>query len=186
MEQEIELIFRGDKAPLNHQDDDTSGIYPHEYLDREITGTLRPLHLQLLKALIASVEKGELKPLFARRSLAGEIDPVRTWIETDHLLNWCEERDLYLDYCFDEYVGGERRVEEATFHTASSEREQLESRTIREQAAEKFSGLSEDQTLAYAVKLMADNAVLRRELDNKQTRPLERERNVLHTRRFVR
>ena len=124
MEDEIELIFRGNKATLNHKDDVTSRIYPHEYLDRKISGTLRPLHLQVLKALVVSVEKGELTALFARKSLAGEIDPLRTWIETDHLLNWCDERDLYLDYWFDEYVGGERKVEEATFHTAASERGQ--------------------------------------------------------------
>jgi len=115
MERELESFLSGESAEPDTDDDGAWSIYPHEYMNREIDGTLRPLYLQLINALVASIQSGQLKPLFARQNLAGKIDPLRTWIETDHLLEWCDERDLYLDVCLDEYVSGERKIEEAIF-----------------------------------------------------------------------
>ena len=173
VEREVESFRRGD-------DTVGWGFHPHQYLDREMEGVLRPIYLQILKALLASIQIGELKPIYVRKSLAGEIDPLRTWIETDDLLAWCDVRHVCRDSCFVEYVTGERNIAEATFSTAVTERELVESRTSREETAQKLRDMSEDEILRYTTELATENASLRRLQESNQGRPLlTRERNVL-------
>jgi hypothetical protein len=110
LEEEIEPFIRTVEVTLPDGGKYSTKIDPHAFLYIEPAGNLRMDVEDVLAALCASIDKGQLPTVFLKISLAGEIDINETWISTKDFMKWCASRGLSHDEMFDEYERGEDSI----------------------------------------------------------------------------
>jgi hypothetical protein len=88
------------------------GVYrsPHEFLNFAPSGNLDRAARGIQALMIGSIEKGEVKPVSLRRALGGTIAAVETWLSTDSVGQWCDERDIPLHDLFYDYIDEEEKI----------------------------------------------------------------------------
>lgn len=69
----------------------------HRYFSVEPVGNLKKAASLVAKAIVASVDSGELKPAATRKSLSGELSLVNSWVAFEAFEAWCESRAIKLD-----------------------------------------------------------------------------------------
>lgn len=91
-----------------------------------------PILIELLKdhaliytnLLLSAVNKGSLKAGIIKRLIDDTIIPEKTYIDSDHLLDWLNERDIELGELFNDYIENESKILERACECISSSRMQ--------------------------------------------------------------
>jgi hypothetical protein len=101
-------------------------IDPHSFVFLEPTENLAIDVEAMVNALIISIDKGEIKPVFLRVGLDGTVDPVKTWIRTSDFFDWLTPRGFEPgDVCAD-YDEGEGCIIDHAYENACDIRKNLE------------------------------------------------------------
>jgi hypothetical protein len=89
----------GECFGVKYDDEDLQRFFDvngHRYFSVEPTGGIKKAASSLTKAVLASVEKGELKLAKTRRNLAGDLSLRGSWVEADAFDEWCNSHGLSL------------------------------------------------------------------------------------------
>jgi len=102
---------------------------PHELASAALSPFLEKARNGVTASLIASIEKGDLRPALLRRSIQGSVNANETWISTAKLSAWCSEREIDLSEDFYEYVAEEQKISWAGHEAFSNARYKAEHST---------------------------------------------------------
>lgn len=89
----------GECFGVKYDDEDLQRFFDvngHRYFSVEPTGGIKKAVSALTRAVLASVEKGELKLAKTSRNLAGDLSLRGSWVEADAFDEWCNSRGLSL------------------------------------------------------------------------------------------
>ncbi|RJG01273.1 hypothetical protein [Noviherbaspirillum sedimenti] len=101
-------------------------IDPHAFVFLEPTENLAASVEEMVNALIVSIDKGQLKPVFLKVGLDGVIDPVETWILTSDFYEWLEPRGFYPGDVCNDYDDGEGNIISHAYENACEMRKEFE------------------------------------------------------------
>lgn len=171
--------FVSHHVPVPDSPDSVLYIEPHEYLDIEPKGLVAIATEAIQRALSKSVVDGSIRPTVLKCSFDGMPVSRETWIETDSVVTWCDQRDLNLSDEFFDYVEQENKVFEAAIRGAENARRRLE------YAADYHRAERHEEPTSYRdeyIRLVVSRQRASNERDSTEPpeRPLlTRERNVL-------
>jgi hypothetical protein len=126
LEEEIEPFIRTVDITLPNGGKDLRKIDPHAFLYIAPAGNLQMDVEEVLAALCASIDKGQLPTVFLKISLAGEIELNETWISTKDFMKWCASRGLSYGEMCDEYDRGEESIMCHAIDNADDKRAEFE------------------------------------------------------------
>ena len=101
-------------------------VNTHRYFSVKPTGSINTAASTLKKAVLASVEKGELKLAVVKRNLTGELSLLDSWVEADAFDDWCNSRGLSLGESWFELWKDDQEIFSATLETQVVKRRQYE------------------------------------------------------------
>ena len=102
------------------------GINSHRYFSVQPTGSINTAASTLKKAVLASVEKGELKLAVVKRSLTGELSLLDSWVGADAFDDWCNSRGLSLGESWSDLWQDDQEILGATVEAQDVKRRQYE------------------------------------------------------------
>ena len=83
----------------------------HTWTEIPLLGRAKSRHAEIQGALILSIDRQEIYPLYLRRDKLGRVDPARTRLDVVDFINWTFVHDLLLDDLWDDWFSGEMQVQ---------------------------------------------------------------------------
>ncbi|QMV74466.1 hypothetical protein HS961_17400 [Comamonas piscis] len=119
----------GEFFGVEYGDDDLQKFFDvsgHCYFAVEPTGGIEKAASTLKNAVLASVEKGELKLAVVRRSLAGDLSLLDSWIGAGDFEEWCNSRGISLGESWFELWKDDQEIFSSAAGTQDLKRRQYE------------------------------------------------------------